>query len=41
MPVARADEIDREVYNGTKTVTAEENNLDEYQDAMARADQAD
>ncbi|VEG54579.1 sodium:dicarboxylate symporter [Mycolicibacterium aurum] len=42
MLVANADdEIDREVYNGTKTVTAEEINLDEYQDAMARADQAD
>ena len=42
MLVANADdEIDREVYNGTKTVTAEELNLDEYQDVMARADQAD
>ena len=42
MLVANADdEIDREVYNGTKTVTAEEMNLDEYQDVMARADQAD
>ncbi|MGB3233372.1 MAG: dicarboxylate/amino acid:cation symporter [Mycobacterium sp.] len=42
MLVANADdEIDREVYNGTKTVTAEEINLDEYQDVMARADQAD
>ena len=42
MLVADADdEIDREVYNGTKTVTAEEIDLDQYQDAMARADQAD
>jgi len=42
MLVASADdEIDRDVYNGTKTVTAEEINLDEYEDAMARADQAD
>jgi Na+/H+-dicarboxylate symporter len=35
------DEIDREVYNGTKTVTAEEIDLDEYSDALVRADQAD
>jgi Na+/H+-dicarboxylate symporter len=42
MLVANADgEIDREVYNGTKTVTAEEINLDEYRDVMERADQAD
>lgn len=42
MLVANADdEIDREVYNGTKTVTAEEIDLDEYRDMMARADQAD
>jgi len=42
MLVANADdEIDREVYNGTKTVTAEEIDLDEYSDVMARADQAD
>jgi Na+/H+-dicarboxylate symporter len=42
MLVANADdEIDRDVYNGTKTVTAEELNLDEYSDVMARADAAD
>ena len=42
MLVANADdEIDRDVYNGTKTVTAEVINLDEYEVAMARADQAD
>ena len=42
MLVANADdEIDRDVYNGTKSVTAEELNLDEYGDLMARADQAD
>jgi Na+/H+-dicarboxylate symporter len=42
MLVANADdEIDREVYNGTKTVTAEEINLDEYRDMMARADKVD
>ncbi|MEE3852096.1 dicarboxylate/amino acid:cation symporter [Gordonia sp. LSe1-13] len=42
MLVANADdEIDRDVYNGTKTVTAEEIDLDEYGDAMTRADQAD
>lgn len=42
MLVANADgEIDRDVYNGTKTVTAEDIDLDEYADAMARADQAD
>ena len=42
MLVANADgEIDRDVYNGTKTVTAEDIDLDEFADAMARADQAD
>ncbi|TRW83207.1 dicarboxylate/amino acid:cation symporter [Mycolicibacterium sp. 018/SC-01/001] len=42
MLVADADgEIDREVYNGTKTVTAEDIDLAEYEDAMARADRAD
>lgn len=42
MLVANADdEIDREVYDGTKTVVAEEIDLAEYSDAMARADQAD
>ena len=42
MLVANADdEIDRDVYNGTKAVTAEEIDLDEYRDVMARADQAD
>ncbi|MFD3593166.1 dicarboxylate/amino acid:cation symporter [Nocardia sp. NPDC058640] len=42
MLVANADnEIDRDVYNGTKTVTAQEIDLDEYSDVMARADQAD
>lgn len=42
MLVANADgQIDRDVYNGTKTVTAEDIDLDEYADAMARADQAD
>lgn len=42
MLVANADdEIDRDVYNGTKTVTAEELDLDEYSDVMARADAAD
>ncbi|MFE1596857.1 dicarboxylate/amino acid:cation symporter [Nocardia sp. NPDC058705] len=42
MLVANADdEIDRDVYNGTKTVTAEEIDLEEYTDMMARADQAD
>ncbi len=42
MLVANADdEIDREVYDGTKTVVAEEIDLDEYADVMARADQAD
>ena len=42
MLVANADdEIDREVYNGTKTVTAEEIDLDEYRNVIARADQAD
>lgn len=42
MLVANADgEIDREVYDGTKTVIAADIDLDEYSDAMARADQAD
>ena len=42
MLVANADdEIDRDVYNGTKTVTAEDIDLEEYRDVMARADQAD
>lgn len=51
MLVANADdEIDHDgapqtpaglVYNGTKTVTAEEIDLNEYHDVMARADQAD
>ena len=42
MLVANADDdIDREVYNGTKTVTAESVDLDEYADVLARADQAD
>ncbi|MGU3499047.1 dicarboxylate/amino acid:cation symporter [Mycobacterium sp. C31M] len=42
MLVANADdEIDRDVYNGTKTVVAEEIDMNEYSDAMARADQAD
>ncbi|OZD72938.1 dicarboxylate/amino acid:cation symporter [Rhodococcus sp. 06-1059B-a] len=42
MLVANADdEIDRDVYNGTKTVIAEEIDLDDYQGVMARADQAD
>jgi Na+/H+-dicarboxylate symporter len=42
MLVANADEeLDREVYNGTKVVTAEEIDLEDYQDAMARADQSD
>jgi Na+/H+-dicarboxylate symporter len=42
MLVANADdEIDRDVYNGTKTVAAEELDLTEYSDALARADQAD
>jgi len=42
MLVANAEhEIDREVYNGTKTVTAESVDLEEYADVMARADQAD
>lgn len=42
MLVANADdEIDREVYNGTKVVTAEEIDLEDYQDAMARADRVD
>ncbi|MCZ0727227.1 dicarboxylate/amino acid:cation symporter [Mycolicibacterium iranicum] len=42
MLVANADdEIDRDVYNGTKTVTAQDINVDDFQDAMARADMAD
>lgn len=42
MLVANADdEIDREVYNGTRTVVAEEIELADYQDMLARADQAD
>lgn len=42
MLVANADdEIDRDVYNGTRSVTAEELDLDEYSGALARADQAD
>ncbi|MDA2890950.1 dicarboxylate/amino acid:cation symporter [Mycolicibacterium sp. BiH015] len=42
MLVANADdEIDRDVYNGAKTVTAQDINVDDYQDAMARADMAD
>ena len=40
--VANADgDIDREVYNGTKAVTADEVDLEEYAEVMARADQAD
>ena len=42
MLVADADdEIDRDVYYGNKTVTAEEIDLDQYQDVMARADAVD
>jgi Na+/H+-dicarboxylate symporter len=42
MLVANADdEIDREVYNGTRTVVAEEIELADYQDVLTRADQAD
>lgn len=42
MLVANADdELDRDVYNGRKTVVAEEFNAAEYTDAMARADAAD
>ncbi|MGF0319854.1 dicarboxylate/amino acid:cation symporter [Nocardia fluminea] len=42
MLVSNADnEIDRDVYNGTKTATAEEMDLDEHSDMMARADRAD
>ncbi|MBM7415520.1 MULTISPECIES: dicarboxylate/amino acid:cation symporter [Nocardiaceae] len=42
MLVANADdEIDRDVYNGVTTVTADEIDLDEYQDALASADRAD
>jgi Na+/H+-dicarboxylate symporter len=42
MLVANADdEIDRDVYDGTKTMIADEIDLDELQGAMARADDAD
>jgi Na+/H+-dicarboxylate symporter len=42
MLVANAeDEIDHDVYNGAKTVTAEDIELADYEDALARADQAD
>jgi Na+/H+-dicarboxylate symporter len=42
MLVANADdEIDRDVYNGSKTVTAEEVNLAELKDQLERADAAD
>ncbi|WP_333894418.1 dicarboxylate/amino acid:cation symporter [Mycolicibacterium gadium] len=42
MLVANADdEIDREVYNGIRTVVAEEIELADYQDMLTRADQAD
>lgn len=42
MLVANAgDEIDRDVYNGTKQVTAETLDLDEYSEQFVRADQAD
>lgn len=42
MPVANADhEIDHDVYDGTNTVTAEEIDIEEYRDVLARADQAD
>ncbi|ORB67555.1 dicarboxylate/amino acid:cation symporter [Mycolicibacterium tusciae] len=42
MLVANADdEIEREVYNGTRTVVAEEIELADYQDVLTRADQAD
>lgn len=42
MLVANADdEIDRDVYNGTKVVQAEEIDITEYSAAMAAADQAD
>ncbi|MGB5113348.1 MAG: cation:dicarboxylase symporter family transporter [Mycobacterium sp.] len=42
MLVANADdEIDRDVYNGDKVVIAEEIDMAEYSEAMARADRAD
>ncbi|MBB2773620.1 MULTISPECIES: dicarboxylate/amino acid:cation symporter [Mycolicibacterium] len=42
MLVANADdEIDRDVYNGTKTTIADEIDLEELEGAMARADDAD
>lgn len=42
MLVANADdEIDRDVYNGTKTMIADEIDLEELEGAMARADDAD
>ncbi|AYJ50253.1 dicarboxylate/amino acid:cation symporter [Rhodococcus sp. P1Y] len=42
MLVANADdEIDRDVYNGDKTVTAEEIDLADYEGALAGADRAD
>ncbi|TYQ10057.1 UNVERIFIED_ORG: Na+/H+-dicarboxylate symporter [Gordonia westfalica J30] len=42
MLVANADdEIDRDVYNGTKTVVSEEIDVSEFVDVMAKADAAD
>lgn len=42
MLVANAeDEIDREVYNGTKTVVADDVDLEDLRDQLARADAAD
>ena len=42
MLVAKADdEIDRDVYNGTKTVVSEEIDVSEFADVMAKADAAD
>ncbi|ROZ98773.1 dicarboxylate/amino acid:cation symporter [Gordonia sp. OPL2] len=42
MLVANADdEIDREVYNGHKTVTADTVDIEEYSDTFAKADAAD
>lgn len=42
MLVANADdEIDRDVYNGTKTVVSEEIDVSEFADVMAKADAAD
>ena len=42
MLVANADdEIDRDVYDGRKTVTAENLDLEEFDDMLARADRAD